>query len=367
MDAQTKIKKGLINSGTGVDWSANIVTNDAAGYYLIKNTNGELLVPPILKGSILSIDTEASAAESVQYVTVADADEVIVAKARYSVSMEFPKDRNQGATHDRRIFAVNAPDTLSGTAATDRTNLYTRLVNKINAYVPQFTKAKLATLFTFKGAATVTTAGFTAGAIWYVGASYAAATWTGFVAKTTGALANATGQKVLLVTISGTFPSAPTTDVFKAKADDAVQSVADAGSTYTSGQGVVVYDQGGYFSLKDKLGRGGAPIIFNSPTFTSRPAVLQAAVLSRGIGTDMLAMAPEFNKNRDGVIRGDLQRQYTDLPVVGKTYKLYIFRCKAPATMAAIDGAASHIPVEHQLYVEEAVHATVNSTLVGLT
>lgn len=367
MQPETKLKKGLYNSGTGVDWSATIITNDTAGYYLIKNATGELLVPPILRGSIIKVDFEASAVEVVQMVTIGDQSQVIVANTRYGVTIEFPKDRYSGITHERRIFSVMSAVTLSGVAATDRANVYLALAEKINAYVPQYTKAKLATLFFFKGAGTVTVAGFAAGAKWYVGANLGAATWVGHIAKATGALAAAVGQNVLLVTESGTFPADATTAVFKAVADDAVQSVADLASTFTTRQGLVVYDEGGYFSLKEKIGRGGAPIIFTTPTFTLRPVLLQAAVLSHGIGTDMLTETPEFNLTRDGVDRGDIQRQFTSRPISGKTYRLYLIRCKATSIPDAIDGGGSNISVVHHLYVEEAVHANVAAALIGLT
>lgn len=382
MQPNIRVKRGLSNYAGSTAVQTVITDSLIAGHHCIVDGVSPyktLAIPPIPKGSIISINFERGKQEKVQYVTIGTHSEVIVASTRYTVGIQFPKDRvSDSATRDTKIFAYVSPATLSGTAATDRTAVYTALMNKINAYVPMYTKAKLATLFNFKGATTVTTAGFAAGDIWYVGANLSAATWVGFVAKATGALANATNQNVLLVTLSGTFPSAPTTDVFKAKADDAVQSVADAGSTYTAGQGLVVYDEGGYFSWREKLGRGGAPYIFSSPTFLqNRPIVLQAAQESVNWANDMLLKSPEFDLTRQNVDRGDILSQYTTAPTANASYTRYIFKFRSNTAPNSIDGAVTPIVQELEFllketttataYADGASDSTVHAALIALT
>ena len=368
MQPNLDFRKGVINSTSNL--SSTHQKDQLPGFVTIKDENGNLAVDPIPLNKVYAIEKKASQAEKVQWVVIATDAETIVANTRYSVSVEFPKDRvGDSSTRDTKIFAYST-GTLSGTAATDRANVYNAIKAKINAYVKMYTSAKTAVLFTFKGAATVTTTGFAAGDKWYVGASLAAATWVGFVVKATGTLANATGQKVLLVTESGTFPTAPTTDVFKAAADDAVQSVADAASTYTADQALVLYDQGGYYSYKEKLGRGGAPYIKSSATFTAaRPVVIQAAQEGHGIGSLMLAKLPEFDLTRQNVDRGDYQAQFTQLPETASTYSLYIIKFMGNTPPNAIDGSVAQIPCEVQLYVKEsagAVDATFNTKLTTL-
>jgi hypothetical protein len=355
MQPEGRTKIGIIESTS--DLSSSFSNTQITGFVTIKDEDGNLACPPIPRGSVYAVNYEASAAEVCQHVLIAGTDETIVANTRYTVGIEFPKDRvNGSSTRDKKIFPY-VMGTLSSAAA-DRATVYTALYNKINAYVGSYTKAKLAFLMNMTG---------DIGEALTVGQKVyeKSGTWVGLVLKAI-TLVDGNAASVLVCTLSGTAPTAGE-DIVIQKTSNAGTDVLDGTLSYTAAQGLVVYDEGGYFSYVEKLGRGGAPFIMSSTTFlAARPLVVLTPVESRGIGTEMLADAPQFDQTKQNVDRGDYRKQYTQSPVSGSTYTLYIIRYWADSSPNALDGSVSKIPIVAKIYVKEAVNGTYHTTLTTI-
>jgi hypothetical protein len=351
MQPNTKVKRGLINDDvtTHTDFIKTGASSPVDGYHVIINSAGAQVIPPIPKGRIMSISFKESVVEKQQYVLVSDDAETIVAAKRYAISMQFPKDRPEGSTHDFRNFAVEAPATLSGNAVTDRANIYDALNNKINAYVPTHTKAKLANVINTKstGARTIT-----AGTLIYLKTP---GTFVGMVAKTVVAGADTTDLALLVIPISGTFPSGGT-DIFCLVSNSGTE-INKTSTAYVLKQGLVIYDEAGYFATKGRLGRGSAPTIFTRG-FNYAVSLMQAHSYSNGVGDDMLANTPEFNQTFQGVDRGDFDNQYVTMPIAGTRYTEYTVKVLGGGIPDAIDGRSADIPIEHILYVKEGTPGT---------
>jgi hypothetical protein len=359
MQPEARLKKGLINSTSDLSSSHN--KTDIPGFVVIKDENGNNAIPPIPLGAVYAVDKKASQIEKVQIVTIGIQTEVPVTGARYTVGIESPKDRtSESGTRNRKVFAYQFG--TAGTAATDRTTLYTALKAKINAYVPSYTKAELCDLATVTGDTGIT--GLVTGD--RIGQGTLGATWKGIVAYC-AALTATTSQEILCYTLSGTLTAA--TIINKLTVNDTVDTaMTTAAVALTAGQGLVVYDQAGYFSWKDKLGRSGAPFVYSSPTFLkNRPLLIQAYQSSLGIGLEMLTMSPDFDLTRQNVDAGNIQAQFTQLPVSGYTYTQYIIRYMGKSAPNAIDGSVSMIPLEANIFCREAVNSTYNTKLTTLS
>ena len=344
MQPETKARRGLINDVVTAD---NVVSDSIAGMHTIINGAGAIVAGPIRKGSIRDIAWKASQPEQQQIVLIAGPGETIKEKTSYSVSMQFPRDRFDGANHDLRIFRTSSGE-LSGTAATDRKDVYEALHAKINAYVPNYTKAKLGYTLATKSTGERTIKKGTL--LYLVGGTYVA-----MVTKDVDAGADTTDLVLELIDISGERPSGAT-DTF-ALVSAAGTAVSKTSSAYTASTSLVVYDEEGYFPTKERLGRGGAPIIFTGG-FSTQPVLLQAHAYSNGIGTDMLAHTPEFDLTRQNMTAGQWQNQYSEAPVAGYTYTQYVIRCMGGGIPDAIDGRNADIMVEHVLFVKEATPGT---------
>lgn len=348
MQPQAVTRAGLIN---GTATAANINSAKVVGNHIFltgdAGAGGEQVLPPIRKGSIREVITLASSPEKQQMVLVGTVAEVIAAGKSYSISMQFPRDRFDGAMHDRRIFRAKL-DVLGADAASDRKKLYGALASKVNAYVPNYTKAAIGFTYTTKstGARTIE-----AGTLLYlVGGTYVA-----IVTKAVTMGVKTTVGSIELADYSGTRPSGAT-DMF-ALASAGGTAVSETESSYTSDTSLVLVDEAGYFPTKERLGRGGAPTIFSSG-FAAQPFLLQAHSYSNGIGKDMLAHMPSFDLERQNMTAGRWENQYSDAPVSGSTYTHYVIRYVGGGTPDAMDGRNADILLEHNLFVKETTAGT---------
>lgn len=361
MQPETRGRRGLINEAVT---AANIKSDSIAGNYTILNgaggVNGHLVVPPIRKGSIRDISWKASSPEKQQFVLIAGPDETIAVNTSYSVSMQFPRDRFDGATHNLRIFRTKL-STAGANAAADRKAVYEALASKINAYVPNYTKAKIGYTLATKSTGARNIAKGTL--VYLVGGTYVA-----MVTKAVSADGVDSDLVLELVDYFGTRPEG-IADVF-AIGSAAGTDISKTSSAYTFDTSLVVFDEAGYFPSKERLGRGGAPIIFTKG-FSVNPDLLQAHSYSNGIGADMLGHTPEFDLTNQNMTRGRWENQYTEAPVSTSTYTEYIIRCMGGGTPDAVDGRNADIMVEHILFVKEATAgtpvATFKTAILALT
>lgn len=370
MQPNFKLKKALCNVSS--DTPGNFISDNSMmpGYILLFNGDAATVIaPPIPCGSIISVEHQHGQQEKLQHVLIAGTDETIVANTRYTVGIEFPKDRVSGSgTRDKKIFAYQMGTLAS--AAADRATVYTALYNKINAYVGMYSKAKLAFLMNMTGDIGEA---LTVGQLVFEKSG----TWVGYVLKAI-TLVDGNAASVLVCTLSGTPPTAGEGIVIQ-KTSNAGTDVLDGTLSYTAAQGLVIYDEGGYFSWKEKLGRGGAPFIMSSTTFLSqRPTIIQAHQYSYGWANDMLLTTPEFDLTRQNVDRGNIESQYTTLPTANASYTKYTITYLSESAPNALDGSISKIPAQVELYWKDTTAATayaagsnsnttVHGILIGLT
>lgn len=346
---EPKLRVGLISTTVG---AANVISDGSklTGYNVIVNGDGALVCPPIKKGSILGITSRVSTLEKQQYVLVGPPDQTVNAAGdRFSVSMQFPQDRFNGNTHEILKFGVTAPTKVS--AAADRAAIYTALYNRINAYVPNYSKAKLGFSYATKSTGARTIA---AGTLLYlVGGTYVA-----MVVKTVVAGADGTDLTIEMCDYSGTRPSGATN--YFALVSAAGTAVSKTSSAYTAAQSLVIADEAGYFPSKERLGRGGAPIIFSSG-FNAQPSILQAHVYSNGVGTDMLAHVPEFDITKQNMTAGRFENIFTEPPISGNYYTQYELLVRGGGIVDAIDGRSADIPIVITIFAKEETQGTAQA------
>ena len=348
-----RLKTGVINT-TGSQL-ANVVSNGVLQvnqYVFMDGTGGNIAIfPPIPKGSIINIEKKVAQIEKSQVVVVMNHKETpnatVGALTRYSVGIQSPKDRIANSnTRDTKIFAAVLAST--GVAATDRATIVNNLVAKLNAYIPLYTKAQALQLYVATGLAALTAGNVPVGCL--LGQGAVGATWMGYCCYADSTWTTAAGQGILVHTISGTLGTGIMNNI-STGSDVALTSGVGA---ITTSQGLSLYDQSGYFSWKDKIGRGGAPFIYSSPTFTSiRPTIVQQEQTSHGLGTDMIAEIAEFDLNRIAVDKGNILRQWNQLPLAGSSYTEYIIRFRSKTSPGALDGSVVDIPAEYSMYLKE--------------
>jgi hypothetical protein len=88
---------------------------------------------PIRLNDLISVDIRNNQAEVVQVVTIGTTTPTITASTRYIIKVGNTTKKNEGAQDSHRTYAVSSPSTLSGNAATDRSNIYVALAALINA------------------------------------------------------------------------------------------------------------------------------------------------------------------------------------------------------------------------------------------
>lgn len=355
---KTLVAAGVKSDGTYL----GTPSTSALGFHTITDPDGKLVIPPIRQGTIKEIVWKNSQAEKQQFVLIAGSGETIVADTSYSVGMKFPRDRMEGGYHELRIFRTRSPESLTS-AAVDRKNVYEALAEKINAYVPMFTKAKLSTIIETISAGASTPATITKGTLIYEkGASEG---WVGMVCEDVTPGADGDDLNITVATIrGGEMPTAGDTPIF-ALGDHTGDALNKTSVSYVESQGLVIYDEEGYFPTKERLGRGGAPTIYTRG-FSSNISLLQAHQYSKGIGTDMLAHTPEFDLTRQNMTAGDFDHQYSESPVSGNTYREYTLRLMGGGIPDAIDGRNADIMIEHTLYVKENVDSGFHDALIAL-
>jgi hypothetical protein len=87
---------------------------------------------PIRLNDLISLDIRNHQAEVVQVVTIGTTTPTITASTRYIIKVGNTSKKNEGAQDNYRTYAYTSPATLSGNAATDRSNVYVALAALIN-------------------------------------------------------------------------------------------------------------------------------------------------------------------------------------------------------------------------------------------
>lgn len=363
--------------------SAIVLTNENTGANLIDDTTnrqwwivqtsagGEKILGPIAYGKCTGYSVNDPQREVRNTVLIGGATtEVIAASTRYKVEIWNPEADYEGKAQGPQIYAYTSAAALSGTASTDRLNVYTALVDKINAYagnnctayglsVADYTLGTSAddsaTNFVVGETVTQETSGLTAQV---AACTITAGTFAGNNAAGKIYFYNHstyTGWLTAAKTLTASAATAAATDVAPA-VSNCIVTVTNATTLHY--QGIVVVDDAGYFT-SNKL-RGGINRVAISPTFTVATAsVIIAGEYSIGIGTDMLALRPVYDMTGQVLLSGKMEYDFIGgaLPVAGQAYERIILEVDGDGDEESLSGNKVTSKNQMILYFNNASHA----------
>lgn len=363
--------------------AANLISDATIKQWSVVKTSAGMVpvIGPFRTGKIRSIESFNPQREIRQLIVIGAAtEETIVASTRYKVEVGNQEDAYETQHTSPNVYAYTSAAVLSGTASTDRTNVYTALVNKINAYAGNNVTSYGLTKVAYTGGTSTGDAatGFVIGET----VTQQTSTLTAKVAKytiTSGTFAadSAAGNIWLydLSTYTGWLTTAVTlTAAGTAAATVTTPATTNCVVTQTNAttlhyQGIVVLDDAGYFT--SKLGRGGLSYVETTQGFTAASVeVAIAGQYSIGIGSTMLALKPIFDLTKQQVISGRLEYELTNGDAFDstKTYRKYVVRL-ADGDENALSGEVEAAEQEVLLYVDYADGdlADFNTAFVALT
>lgn len=308
---------------------ANVVDDTTGLYWSVMQasaTAAALMTFPY--GKVTSYNHVVSQAEVLQMILIgaSTTKETIVAATSYSIEIGNPDQSYETHKTFPFVHSFTSATTLSGTAATDRTNVYAGLVAKVNAYAGNNAAAYALTYaaYTLGTSAGDAETNFTVGEV----VTQETSTETANVAKctiVTGTMAgdDAAGH-IWIYNISDEAAWLETAKTLTGGTSAVVATVTNATTVFSTG--MIIIDVAGYFT--SKISRGGINYVGIKRGFTVATATVgRAGVYSLGIGTTMLAQIPVFDHSKQDLISGDLEYDFQDgdLPVAGATYTKYIF------------------------------------------
>lgn len=329
---------------TAENSGAQVIDDTTAKQWRIVQTSAGIVpvLGPIQYGSVKRVIHQAPASERRNTVLIGGATvETIVASTRYRIEIWNPESDYESHSQTPQIYAYTAPAVLSGTAATDRTNVYTALANKINAYAGNnVTAYKLAvadyTLGTSTGDAATN---FVVGeVVTQETSSLTAQVAACTITSGTFAADNAAGKIYLYnisdeanwLTTAKTLTAAGTAAAVGEKTPATTNCVVTVtNATTLFAQGLVIVDDAGYFTSSKY--RGGINRVGLTAGFTTATAtVILAGRYSIGSGTDMLALRPVFDETGQKLISGNIEYNFRNgnLPVAGQYYNKTVIECE---------------------------------------
>ena len=360
------IKKGIINTMAA---SGNNVLNDAAdgafrGQTIICELNTveppvEIL-PVIPKGACISGIKQSSQVEVSQIAFVGRTVETIVKSTRYRIEVWNGLKREDERQSPFK-YAYTSDAVLSGVAATDRVNVYTALMNKINAYAGNNTIAYL-----------VSSVAYTAGEdfVPVVGEtltqeSSGATVQIAAVVQTSGTITGDDGAGTLYVYNLLVAAWSASSKVLTGGTSGALMTTAAA---LTAGEGLIIADDAGYYSYRPNgkrvksdisvtQGFEDATVEISASTIVvgtaTGVAVGLPGIYSQGIGTRMLNDIPVFTPDGVQIVSGEAWMQPNASPVSGTTYRTYLMEILEYPSDTNIDGAGRRAPYWMVLWCEE--------------
>lgn len=289
--------------------STDIVTDTS----MIPNMYRILGIFPITKGTLQGITAINPTAEVRQEVTIGGAvAPVVAASSKYTIILGNTDNTREGAHLQNMPYNYISPPALTGTAATDRYNMYYRLALNINNNISNFCQAYNMITIT-----QTNTAAFAENEIITQSVSGA----VGINIKTvSGGAAGTTGTLTIGV-ISGTFTTASAT------LTGSVTGTASAtAATITTGIGLRIIDDAGYFPANG--GRTGVnTVVLPAVSAWATPAtmivVTTTGVYSFGQGTRMAQDVPVLERTSPNLASGTWEMATNNAPVGGATYQCY--------------------------------------------
>ena len=346
--------------------AATLQADAAALHYLVcvDNTANPIvpILGPIPYGKTTNLTWVNSLAETRQLTAIGavTVPEVIVASTRYRVEIGNSEDRYETSFRGRNIFAYTSPAVLSGNAFTDRANVNTVLINKINARagIDGVASAVHSWAYTIGGIAApvageLMTQAVSTVTMIVIGHTLTAGTFAG-------------GNAVGLIHVAFVSDMA-TLDVAVARINTGGTSgctltpTTGAGMVAGLNQGIAFRDNAGYFISRQ--GRQGISQVQATQGFSTTSFVTSVAgVYSRGIGATLLQLSTtRYDHSGQDLLGGDMDFELIrgQVFVAGITYRKYIIVVEdGDVDTRAFSSIAS--PTKYFLWVDDAAGALVN-------
>lgn len=315
-----------------------VASNDISG-----SAVPQLIINPLHKGEIVAGVKQASQLEVRQIsviglpdgTTASPVRETIVKDKRYKIEITHSREKTETGQKPVGIYAYTAPSVLSGTASTDRENVFTKLMNKINAHASNYGEAFLlrSSAFTL-GQTALPVVGETITQETSTETAKIAAVWVSSGDITTG---DAAGL-IFYYDISDESAWLTTAKTLTGGTSGFVCTATNA--TYTTGEGLVFVDDAGYYSPRPAT-RQGAPYVQctqgfdvytakqgEGNTLTAGATGLlcgRAAVIGRGYGSRLIQDIPVFTPGGENIISGEAAYAKTNASFnAAKTYTQYV-------------------------------------------
>jgi len=313
------------------------------------------ILPPIPYGSIVSVEYIDSNAEVRQVVVLGSGDatlETIVASTRYKIKIV----ENFGDVGSERpktsTYSYTSPAALSGSASTDRYNVYAALISKINAYAGNNVYASRTILvpFTLGDDGSGTELNFLVGeTVTQATSSVTASVGRSIINSGTMAGGDAAGFLYLYDISSYTTLDTGTDRTWTGGTTTCVATGTAAGIKVNAG--ITIIDDANYFT-SDKH-RGGVTQIFQDGFDEDVITVTRDGEYADGIGSVLNSLYPVYTRDKRDVVSGeDKWHSVYDTPNAAKVYTKCVitFKGGVPETQAGVQG---DIYQEYILYADE--------------
>lgn len=292
---------------------------------------------PIEVKDYLNTEEVAFTAEVSQVVTIAGGTTLptIVASRKYQVLIGHPTDRNPNENlQGYKPYGTTAPAILSGTAGTDRHNVFVSLAYRINN-----DPSSKVTAYPVITVAQTNSVAFAVGEI-------VTETATG----ATGVNLSGTTGTLTIGVISGTFSGAV--------AGTLTGSIAGASTStthvVTNGLGLRIVDDAGYYDAKGL--RHGPSAIMIGAGFSSTLdfAITVAGVIGFGSGADLLTRVPVY-ETTTGNIKwgGEYGFPSNEAPVAASSYSMFIVRSRVYMNDDSQLDRSSPATIEQLIYADK--------------
>lgn len=379
------LRKAVLNT---VAAGGNNVVDDATGkQYIIPKTGSgaDNLLPPIPYGSIKDVEYAAYVTEVTQMAVIGLDSESVVAGRKYGIKINRVFDTIEA--HGPREFKFNytAPVVLTGTAGTDRYNMYAALAAKINAYAAPKCEAFILYKIPFTlGTTSTGTVGTT------TASPLVTSTTTNKVRGGSAGVQETSAVTMNIAAIEITSAVGTSLATNDAEGNIWVYNISDTASwntgiktlTFTDavnsenivvtancalttatilGQGMVIVDDAGY-SAFEELDRTMANEVFLTSGFqTAEVAVARDPYYSTGSGAVLLALTPQLNREGNDVITGDMGYYVDGGPFdATKVYGTFKIRLKIEADADSYAGMTKQNEIIHTLWAHDDLGVSTN-------
>ena len=360
---------------------SNDASNHAGTPWTLVNKPVEIF-PPIPYGSIQKIVRTSAVAEVPQITTIGlDTAETILASTRYKISGYNTLRRYEGSNTLPISISYTSPAVLSGTPQTDMVNVYTVLVNKMNARVGKTWTAYLMLKVAFTTGSSVgdLVKNLTIGETLTQATSLATAKVAGVVISTGTFYGDNAAGFLYLYNVNANWSA--TSYVSTGGTSAAVVTTAAIPVV----QGMTIVDDAGYYAPFPstrkginawKLENGFTSAVVNTgeSTATTFARVVGAnGVYPIGTAAEILAKIGVFNIDRTDTVSGSAEMVLNAFPVTGRTYtryNIYVNTLPPVQRVADIQGAGGMI---YTLWVDDnggtnlAAFETALTAVTGVT